>query len=531
MLIQVSNVTAKIITATAEEKKLLYDTLAYKVPEAERVKEAKIQEYMWKIYEAKTQREVERYKRKKEWWEQWDGMIHLYDKYTDTFPSGLMYLVSILFEEFTLKEEYDKPTSLTIFEEKEPIILRDYQERIINEVLLNDGRCIVNVSTGGGKTQMGLYLAKHFSVPTLIIVPNVTIEKQWIERIKKYFKTNLDTEKKKKSHRIRVIKNQKNELLFIIATRNFVHNIFYGKSKDKNKRNEYEEYRKMINKVGMVIVDEAHHASSKQFQEILSLITCYYRIGLTGTSDMRSDGTDIVYHAFLGPNVGNLTQQELIEIDHAVRPKIKFINVPEMYFIRPNYRDVYRKYIVENYIRNQIIAKEVVKLASEKRKVLVLTDRIEHNEKLLRYIDEMIDERDYKFHAISTSSKDTKKNEKFNEFLYNNPTQIMICTYQLVGEGFDFPAMSAMVLAGSWKSKTRAIQSLGRLIRKAHTKEDAIFIDFANNCKYLWEHTIERAKTWMKNGFEVEVEGTFLENILETKEEKDILKELEDELE
>jgi len=513
MKVRVGNLYTEVIEATQEERQKLYDILAYDVKEKERVRDAKIAQCEVNLWKAKTDSEILKWKSKMNWWRDWDGKIHLYDKYRRIFPSGLMYVVLGLFDDVKIESNLIPPSKKVIFPMKEPIILRSYQKDIVNEALELGARCVLHVATGAGKTQMGLYLASILQTTTLIIVPNTTVERQWLERIQRYFITSLDNELNVVK-KVRLVTDLENNPLFVVATRSFVHNIYYGKSKTKSK--EYERFRAIIDDCGLVIYDECHHASSKQSKEILESLNCYHRIGLTGTADMRSDGSDLVYHAYLGPNVGNLTQKDLIELEQAVKPSIKFIPVPPRNYPRSfNYDDIYENYIIQNEIRNNLIITEAIKLMRKKRKVLILTDRIAHCQRLKLQFSNFISAEDDldEDDVVYTHSKDNKRNEKFNEFLYGN-VSVMICTYQLVGEGFDFPDMNAMILAGSWKSKTRAIQSLGRLIRKAHEKSDAIFIDFANNTKYLWEHSRDRALAWYEAGFTIDVKNTFLENMI-----------------
>jgi len=72
-------------------------------------------------------------------------------------------------------------------------------------------------------------------------------------------------------------------------------------------------------------------------------------------------------------------------------------------------------------------------------------------------------------------------------------------------EGIDVSALDALVLAGSGKSATRALQRIGRILRPYPNKKDAIVIDFMDNYKYLKQHSLKREKIYKTEPkFEIE---------------------------
>ena len=63
-------------------------------------------------------------------------------------------------------------------------------------------------------------------------------------------------------------------------------------------------------------------------------------------------------------------------------------------------------------------------------------------------------------------------------------------------EGIDCKPLDTLILAGGGKSPTRALQRIGRILRKFEGKEDAIAVDFMDNCKYLQAHSKKREKIY-----------------------------------
>ena len=67
---------------------------------------------------------------------------------------------------------------------------------------------------------------------------------------------------------------------------------------------------------------------------------------------------------------------------------------------------------------------------------------------------------------------------------------------KIFDQGVDIPELDALILAGSGKSSGRALQRIGRVIRKNDGKSIAIVVDFYDNAKYLRDHSEIRRKVY-----------------------------------
>jgi len=82
-----------------------------------------------------------------------------------------------------------------------------------------------------------------------------------------------------------------------------------------------------------------------------------------------------------------------------------------------------------------------------------------------------------------------------------NECEITIST-SIFDEGINVKSLDTLVLAGSGKSSTRALQRIGRILRPYldtegnNLKKDAIVIDFYDDCKYLRSHSNKRKKIY-----------------------------------
>lgn len=78
-------------------------------------------------------------------------------------------------------------------------------------------------------------------------------------------------------------------------------------------------------------------------------------------------------------------------------------------------------------------------------------------------------------------------------------------------EGVDCRPLDGLILAGSGKSPTRALQRVGRVLRpyvypNGRVKEQAMVVDFMDNCKYMDKHSKKRLKIYQSEPeFDVEV--------------------------
>jgi len=78
---------------------------------------------------------------------------------------------------------------------------------------------------------------------------------------------------------------------------------------------------------------------------------------------------------------------------------------------------------------------------------------------------------------------------------------------RIFDQGIDIPDLDALVLAGSGKSSARALQRIGRVIRKGKDKKDAIVVDFLDNCRYLRDHSMIRKKIYeTEPGFKIVIQ-------------------------
>ncbi len=128
---------------------------------------------------------------------QWDGIISLYDKRTQTFPTGLLGNVTKALKlqkcEYRLLDNRQKPNCNleieTTFADYNRS-LYDYQEQAV-ERALKVSRGVLALATGAGKTMLSCELIAQMKVaPVVFTVPSRSLLKQTHKEFTKYLKIN-----------------------------------------------------------------------------------------------------------------------------------------------------------------------------------------------------------------------------------------------------------------------------------------------------------------------------------------------------
>ena len=316
--------------------------------------------------------------------------------------------------------------------------LRPIQQEVVSSFMLpipHDG--IISLQTGGGKTVCGLWIAAQLKLPTLILVHNTFLRDQWIERIKGFLPKAR-------------IGSVQGEILDINQK-----DIIVCMLQSLSMRDYPPETFKDI---GLVIVDECHHIASEAFSKSIPKITSKYMLGLSATPQ-RKDKLMYVINWFLGPLLYESNTED--KIDPLVKVEYFEFEPPEKEFneiIYNNQGVMFTSLMINKVIeyepRNKFL-KEILEDVYEdpKRKILVLTDRIEHTDILFKILNPEIQENT----GILLSKLKQAEREKLMK-----EKRILIATYSMCREGFDLPCLNTLIMA---TSRPDIEQIVGRILR------------------------------------------------------------------
>ncbi len=256
-----------------------------------------------------------------------------------------------------------------------------------------------------------------------------------------------------------------------------------------------KEICSLIQSAKGLIGDECQYWSSESCQIISdSSVSCFYKYAMSATPT-RDLGDDILIDSCFGKVIANISASYLIKKKYLVKPNIYFVKIEHPKYKESHYQNIYKKAIVENPVRNNCIASLAKKFADQGRTVLILCKYIVHGELLNELIDGSV------FLHGSFSGKIRKEHiQKMREKKAN----ITLAT-SIFDEGIDCKPLDTLILAGSGKSSSRALQRIGRTLRPYPGKTHSIIVDFDDDCKYLSKHSKRRYKIY-KTEPEFEIE-------------------------
>jgi len=352
--------------------------------------------------------------------------------------------------------------------------LREYQKDIVEKAIKHinekDGG-LISIGCGRGKTVIALYLAAHFKVKTLVIVHKTFLLNQWKDRANQF--TNGE---------IGIIQQKKIE----IEGKDIVIGMLQSIAKDKYDTNVFKDF-------GLVIFDEAHHAPSKYFSRALPIISCMKSLALSATPK-RTDRLEKILHWYLGDIIyqdkPNENKNVIVKIIKYNSTHSQFREARLPYTGEINRPKTLNK-IVKIKKRNKFIIKQLQELLEEDgRKVLLLSDRIEH----LKNLKEMIDKKEFTtcdFYIGGMSEKKLKIAEE---------AQVLLGTYGMASEALDIPALNTLIMA---TPRTNVKQSVGRILRKESLTIQPLIIDFIDQLNCFVRQGETRKKFYRKLNYTI----------------------------
>lgn len=415
----------------------------------------------------------------------WDGYIHLYDKRSKTFPTGLLgdaervfekhkikYSVNIIYDE-TPKREYNWVANDGITPDKDQI------DAI--EAALKGRRGIIKAPTGFGKTAV---LAKRLiarrGVKTLFVANKKLLledaKKEFLDGIDGLTKVDViadgvygDTKLKKD-----LIPSQLDAPVVVATIQSLS-----ARLQDPKTAVLMKEW--LNNEVKFIMVDECQAVGTKMWDEVLNEVNAPYRIMLSATP-RRTDGATLKIKAASGPALFMTDAETQIKKNRLCELDIQFVKYDHKLYNEDDanleYQDIYKQCIVYNDERNTLLCNLADSLVKEDRNVLMLIVSIDHGhllyEKLLTmgYTPDDI--------RIVWGDTSQKVRQKAIDDFRSGKYKILIGS-TIFDAGANIPSISGLILAGAGRADITLIQRIGRAAR---------------NCDY--EKTIGRIPKFMQ---------------------------------
>lgn len=412
----------------------------------------------------------------------WDGFKHLFSSKTQKFPLGLFSLVTEILKKHTIpysvKDNRVKPLYTPRDVKIKGISLRPYQLEAIDKCL-KAHRGIVQIATGGGKSFIILALAMALrDLKINIYVHRTTLLRQLEETFAKAgIKVGIIGDNEKKFSNINICSFQ---------------SVLRKTKVSETIRRFTRENLHHLGAAEVMLVDEVHHLGAEMFYAIHKLSTkAYFRLGFSATPH-REDNCDLLIQAATGKKIIKLGASELIQQGYLIPPKIFFLKVPAYPGLPKDYRKVYNKAIIENDLRNELIAESAKLLVDKNMTCLIAVKEVKHGLRILEELKKVLPHNLIKF--IQGSGTSGKEKMQVLDDLNRRKLKIVIAT-TVFGEGVNVPTLSALILAKASKSALDTLQLCGRVLRPSGKKKKVIIIDLADQTTpYLRGHTFKRHK-------------------------------------
>lgn len=362
-------------------------------------------------------------------------------------------------------------------------VLRDNQLSIIDDImnkLYKYHGGVITLPCAYGKTVLSLYIACQLKLKTIILVHKTDLLNQWLERIN-IFVNNAS---------VGIIEGNK-----IQSDKDIIVGMIQSIA--------LKDYEKIFSDIGLLIVDECHHIAAEKFSKCLYKIGADYTIGLSATPH-RKDGLTKVIYWYLGNQLITIEDRKC---EDAVAYDIQFNCDNPQYIVKT------RRFRGKDTIdtvgmittlskieeRNNLIMEIIKKLLENKdRYIMVLSNRIEHLEKLKELTDKILDNETLSGLFVGKSSDELKK-----ECTYNDKIHIIFASYSIASEGLDIPKLNTIILASPQKDIK---QSIGRIMRKKHNINcNPLVIDIDDQINPFKKYINEKIRLYKKNNYHFKI--------------------------
>ena len=351
--------------------------------------------------------------------------------------------------------------------------LFDEQKLAVNALLAHKNG-ILHATTAFGKTVIGSYLISKLKVNTLILVGNVQLLTQWIERLNEFLTINEEPmieltpsgRKRKKSVIGQFgggIKNR-SEVIDIATIQSLVSN---------------GNVNELVRNYGMIIIDECHHVSAFTYEAVLKYANSKYVYGLTATP-VRKDGLHPINYMHCGKiryHVDDKSQADKRPFEHYIIPRFTGFKRPLFRDEQWNYTNILND-IQKNEIRNDLIIQDVIEAIELGRNPIIITERTEHVEILTNKLNPFID-----YVIPMTGGGGQKKNRELRQEINSIPQKakfVIVATGKYIGEGFDLPRLDTLFLTMPISWKGTISQYAGRLHRIFDGKTEVQIYDYVD---------------------------------------------------
>lgn len=335
------------------------------------------------------------------------------------------------------------------------IVLRDYQDALIERARerfrSGDRSVLLQLPTGGGKT-----LTSAFMVRNTVAKGNVA---WWLV------------------HRREII----NQASSTFSSLGIPHGLVMGGAvTDPTQRVQIGSIQTIARRLSrlpkpdIIVFDEAHHMGARQYQDVFDAFPDAVKLGLTATP-ARLDGKGLgnwFQRLIEGPTVSLLIERGALSPYRLFAPA-----TPDLAGVKSLGGDYKRDALSKIMDRPSIVGDAVThyqRLAHGKRAVAFACS-IDHSRNIVAQFHEAGIAAEHVDGSMDTASRDSA----IARFVRGET--LVLSNVDLFGEGFDVPAIEAVIMLRPTQSLSLYLQQVGRALRPLEGKSAAIILDHAGN--------------------------------------------------
>lgn len=304
---------------------------------------------------------------------------------------------------------------------------------------------IITMPTGSGKSLVIALVAARLNVKTLVVVPSVEIREQLSKSL---------LEALGPGHKV------------------VVENI------DSSKLAKLTDF-------DCLIIDEAHHSAAKTYRNLNKHAWkgIFYRYFLTATPFRNDTEETLLFESIAGKVIYQLSYKDAVKAGYIVPIEAYYLEIPKQKTDAFTWAEVYKELVVDNDIRNTIVANLLTKLHSSGKSTLCLVKEVRHGKILSNILG---------LPFVSGEDDDSRKYiGRFNR----GQISVLIGTEGILGEGIDTRPAEYVIIAGLGKAKSAFMQKVGRVLRKYPGKESGKVILIKDKShKFCIRHFNEQCK-------------------------------------
>lgn len=326
--------------------------------------------------------------------------------------------------------------------------LRPYQEQAV-ATILDHSFGVLEAGTGSGKTVMALAVMARRRQPALILVHNKELLRQWRQRIEQF---------------LGVEAGQAGDGVFDIRP---ITVAIVNTAK--------KHLHTLPGQFGQLVVDECHRVPASLFTDVVSAFDCRYMLGLSATAFRREDGMTRLIHIYMGDRVHAVDGRMLAASGAVVRPELEQRPTGFLYGYQGEYPKLI-KALAGNLQRNRLIVDDILALIRHGHRgtILVVSDRVAHCQALADLL-----QAGGVIAPVLTGQSPPETRADLVADVQAGKVAVLVATLQLIGEGFDCPDLSTLILATPIKFEGRLLQVVGRIMRPSVGKRARV-IDYVD---------------------------------------------------